>query len=118
MVKSFTNSVICRATLLLGSIVLLVIPFCRKSIRLQDVTKKVESAAKVVEMVAEATEKVAVELIQLLPNGWLKEAAVELEKIAFFVDKSVDVTESIIDKVDDMVEVLDSHEASVEWRAS
>ncbi|KAK8940639.1 hypothetical protein KSP39_PZI010263 [Platanthera zijinensis] len=96
------------ATLVLGSMLLLAIPFCRKCIRLLDVTKKVESAAEVVEMVAETTEKVAEELIHVLPNGWLKEAAVELEKIAFFVDKGAEVTESIIDKVDDVVEVLDT----------
>ncbi|KAK8969439.1 hypothetical protein KSP40_PGU013737 [Platanthera guangdongensis] len=96
------------ATLVLGSILLLAIPFCRKHIRLQDVTKNVESATEVVEMVAEATEKVAEELIHVLPNGWLKEAVVELEKIAFFVDKSAEVTESIIDKVEDVVEVLDT----------
>ncbi|PKA59491.1 hypothetical protein AXF42_Ash016515 [Apostasia shenzhenica] len=96
------------ATLVLGSVVFLVIPFCRKALKLQDVTKAMDTVAVMVEKVAEVTEKVAEEVAAILPSGELKEAVIKLEKIALMVDKGAEVTESFIDKVDDAVEVLDA----------
>ncbi|PKU75178.1 hypothetical protein MA16_Dca015534 [Dendrobium catenatum] len=97
------------AKLVLGSIVFLAIPFCRKALRVKDVTKTMEEVAEVVEMVAEVTEKAAEGIAEALPDGSsLKEAAIRLEKIAFFVDKQAEITESFITKVDDAVGVLDA----------
>ncbi|KAL0909072.1 hypothetical protein M5K25_023596 [Dendrobium thyrsiflorum] len=97
------------AKLVLGSIVFLAIPFCRKALRVKDVTKTMEEVAEAVEMVAEVTEKVAEGIAEVLPDGSsLKEAAIRLEKIAFFVDKQAEITESFLTKVDDAVGVLDA----------
>ncbi|KAG0482822.1 hypothetical protein HPP92_010906 [Vanilla planifolia] len=92
---------------ILGSLFVLAIPFGGKMIQLRVMAERVDSVVEVVHTVAEAAEKVAGDLAEVLPEGDLKQTAIKLERIASFVDKHAEYADSIIDKVDDVVEELE-----------
>ncbi|KAI0507602.1 hypothetical protein KFK09_013728 [Dendrobium nobile] len=107
------------AKLVLGSVVLLAIPLYRRVIRTQKLKKTVEAAVEVAETavelaermveeaekVAEAAEKLAGKVIEALPSGRMKKAAIKLEELAVFVDKNAEGVDSLINTVDDVVDL-------------
>ncbi|KAK8951802.1 hypothetical protein KSP39_PZI003448 [Platanthera zijinensis] len=118
---SSLNNIPPWAKLVLGSAVLLAFPLFRreKNWNLMAALKKtaeaavkaadelVEAADKVVEAaekLGEAAEKVLEEVVEALPGGGLKEAAIKLEEIAAYVDKRAEYADSLLDAVDDVLD--------------
>lgn len=66
-----------------------------------------DSVVEMMQIVAAGAKKSAAELVQALPNGRVKEAALKLERIASLVDKNAAFADSFIDKIDDVVVELD-----------
>ncbi|XP_072984635.1 uncharacterized protein [Typha latifolia] len=94
----------------LGSIILLALPFYRRFLTIEDqVEKTAEVVLETVEKVAEVTEKVSTEVAELLPeNAELKQVALKVEKMAEEVAKDAEIAESLIKKVDEVVDGIDA----------
>ncbi|XP_072980030.1 uncharacterized protein [Typha angustifolia] len=94
----------------LGSIILLALPFYRRFLTIEDqVEKTAEVVLETVEKVAEVTEKVSAEVAELLPeNAELKQFALKVEKMSEEVAKDAEIAESLIKKVDEVVDGIDA----------
>ncbi|KAJ0981430.1 hypothetical protein J5N97_009685 [Dioscorea zingiberensis] len=94
----------------LGSLICLAVPFYKRIRTIQDgVEKTAETVVEVIEKVAEVTEEIASDVADALPEGSLKQTAMEIERIAEEVDKGAERVEEFLDKVDkieDQVEDL------------
>ncbi|XP_078156725.1 uncharacterized protein LOC144552281 [Carex rostrata] len=93
---------------LLGS-ALMLFPFYKNFLQIEDkIEKTATTVLHVVESVAETVDKVAEDVQQSLPeNSKLRKVAHVVEKIAEEVDKDTEVLESIVKKVDDIVDTFD-----------
>ncbi|GJN33730.1 hypothetical protein PR202_gb22353 [Eleusine coracana subsp. coracana] len=101
------------AQMMLGGVVYTVVPFYKRARKVEGETlDNVETALKVVEHVAEVTEKLAANAAKSLPeDGSLQKVAVEIEYIAEVVDKDAHKVEAVIKKVEELSDKID---ASVE----
>ncbi|KAK3034801.1 hypothetical protein RJ639_033706 [Escallonia herrerae] len=108
---------------LLGSLVPLLLPYCKKKWdnlltlegNLEKVVEEVENVAEVVEKVATTTEKISAEAADKLPDhGKLKEAAEVVEHVSSLIAKEARQTQNFIHKIDDLKTDFQDLETMVE----
>ncbi|KQJ98701.1 uncharacterized protein LOC100843080 isoform X2 [Brachypodium distachyon] len=94
----------------LGGVVYTVVPFYKRVRTYEDETVGyVETAVEVVEHAAEATEKLAANVADQLPeNGSLQKALEKVEYIADVVDKDAEKFEAIVEKIDKYSDKIDA----------
>ncbi|KAG0545306.1 hypothetical protein BDA96_02G350000 [Sorghum bicolor] len=93
-----------------GAAIAAAVPLYRRFRTLEDnVEKAAEAAIEVIDSVAEATEKVAVDVAEAFPgNETLKQAASKIKAIADEIEEDADKAEALIEKVDDIKKEVDS----------
>ncbi|CAD6217697.1 unnamed protein product [Miscanthus lutarioriparius] len=93
-----------------GAAIAAAVPLYRRFRTLEDnVEKAAEAAIEVIDTVAEATEKVAVEVAEAFPgNESLKQAASKIKAIADEIEEDADKAEALIEKVDEIKKEVDS----------
>ncbi|KAJ0984621.1 hypothetical protein J5N97_002977 [Dioscorea zingiberensis] len=97
-----------RTKWVLGSILLLTVPFYKRILKIGDrVEKTAENMVEIVEKVAEETEKIGSDVAGALPDGNLKQEALEVEKFAEEVDNDAKIVEVFLHKVDKIKEELE-----------
>ncbi|KAL6858842.1 hypothetical protein ACP4OV_017844 [Aristida adscensionis] len=94
----------------LGGVVCTVVPFYMRVRHLEDETVGiVENAVEAVEHVAEATEKLAANVADQLPeDGSLQKAVEKVEHIAEVVDDDAEKVEAITEKIDKISDKIDA----------
>ncbi|BAT05949.1 Os08g0483600, partial [Oryza sativa Japonica Group] len=88
----------------IGGVLHTVVPFYERARYVEDETaRNVETAAEVVEQIAEVTEKLASNVADHLPeNGCLQKVVEKIEYIAEVVDEDAEKVEAITEKVGSM----------------
>ncbi|KAK3121992.1 hypothetical protein QOZ80_8BG0663720 [Eleusine coracana subsp. coracana] len=94
----------------LGGVVLTVVPFYKRIRHAEGETVGiVENAVKVVEHVAEVTEKLAANVADQLPeDGSLQKVVEKVEYIAEVVDNDAEKVEAIVEKIDTVSDEIDA----------
>ncbi|KAJ1687211.1 hypothetical protein LUZ63_018601 [Rhynchospora breviuscula] len=94
----------------LGSLFLLVLPFYKKFLNIEDkIQKTTTTVLDVIEKVAEVVDEVAEDVEKSLPeNSKLKKIADEIEEVAEEINKDANKLETIVNKVDEIVDKVDA----------
>ncbi|KAJ3702602.1 hypothetical protein LUZ61_006307 [Rhynchospora tenuis] len=94
----------------LGSLFLVVLPFYKKFLNIEDkIHKTTTTVLDVIEKVAEVVDEVAEDVEKSLPeNSKLKKIADEIEAVAEEIDKDANKLETVVNKVDEIVDKVDA----------
>uniref|UniRef100_A0A0A9D110 Uncharacterized protein n=1 Tax=Arundo donax TaxID=35708 RepID=A0A0A9D110_ARUDO len=90
--------------------VIVAIPVYRRMRTLEDkIEKTAEVAVEVIDTVAEATEKVAGEVVEAFPeNENIKEIASKIKTVTDAIEEDAEKAEALIEKVDEIKKEVDS----------
>ncbi|XP_052164266.1 uncharacterized protein LOC127781357 isoform X1 [Oryza glaberrima] len=94
----------------IGGVLHTVVPFYERARYVEDETaRNVETAAEVVEHIAEVTEKLASNVADHLPeNGCLQKVVEKIEYIAEVVDEDAEKVEAITEKIENFSDKIDA----------